>query len=335
MHKLFSHGQDALGAKKKRGTVTCALTSAAIGVGLLLGMVHHAAAQNFPTKPVRIIVASGGSDTAARVLAPELGKIWGQGVVVDIRSGASGLISLEGVKQGAPDGYTLGLPTLSQMLSTLEHNRLLLASEFEGVTFVGSTPFAIAISPNVPAKSVEEFIAYAKARPGKLAYGSSGLWASSHVCMEEFTSRAGLNMLHVPYKNSQSGMTALLGDEVQVYCSAAANSLALAKAGKITLLGSSYKEPSDLLPGIPPIANKLPGYEVQGWYGLVTTLGTPKNLVARISADSVKAINTREMQEAFAKLGIRPEGTTPEKFSAFLRDESERWGRILRAAPKS
>ena len=315
--------------------------SVLIGLGLLLGVAgRHAAAQEsvqaFPSKPVRLLVASGGSDAVGRVLATKMGEAWGRGVVADIRSGASGLITLDALAQSAPDGYTMALVTLSQMLSTLENRRHLLASEYEAVTFVGSTPFAIAISATVPVNNFDEWIAYVKAQPpGKLAYASSGLYASAHVCMEEFNARAGLNMLHVPYKTSTAGLLAVVKGEVLAQCSAAANAVPLAKAGKVRLIGSTYKDSSDLLPGVPPVAAKLPGFEVQGWYGLVAPLRTQKELVTKISADFAKVIRTPELQAIFGNMGIRPEGTTPEKFAAILKEETQRWGKIVQGGNSS
>ena len=289
-------------------------------------------AQSFPSRPVRIVVASGGSDLAARLLATSLSKEWGQGVVVDTRSGASGLISLDIVAQSAPNGYSLGLVTLSQMLSTLDNQRRLLASEFQAVSFVGSTPFAIAINASLPVNTLDEWIAYVKAQPGKLMYASPGVFVSGHVCMEEFNNRAGLNLLHVPYKASTAGMAALVGGQVHATCTAAANAMAMVKAGKIRLLGSTYKEPSDLLPGVPPIATRLPEFEVLGWYGVLAPLNTPKDVVAKISADIAKVIKSPELQQTFHTMGIRADGTTPEQFAAFLKSETERWGRVLRAS---
>lgn len=309
--------------------------SALIGMGLLLGMAgQHAAAQEgvqaFPSKPVRLLVASGGSDAVGRVLAARMGEAWGRAVVAEIRSGASGLITLDALAQSAPDGYTMAMVTLSQMLSTLENKRHLLASEYEAVTFVGSTPFAITISATVPVNNLDEWIAYVKAQPpGKLAYASSGLYASAHVCMEEFNARAGLNMLHVPYKTSTAGLLAVVKGEVLAQCSAAANAVPLARAGKVRLIGSTYKEPSDLLPGVPPVAGKLPGFEVQGWYGIVAPLRTQRDLVAKISTDLARVIKTPEVHATFGNMGIRPEGTTPERFSVILREETQRWGKIV------
>jgi tripartite-type tricarboxylate transporter receptor subunit TctC len=357
MNCLFCYGRDALSrlqavAEKDlsalvercrkpfsrdgaRGTSVRAAMAVAMCASLLLdiGSLHAAAqGESFPSKPVRIIAASGGSDLVARLVATQLNKEWGQGVVVDTRSGASGLITLDILAQSAPNGYSLALVTLSQMLSTVENQRRLLASEYQAVSFVGSTPFAIAVSASLPVNTLDEWIAHVKAQPGKLMFASAGQFTSSHVCLEEFNSRAGLNMLHVPYKASTAGMTAVISGQIQAICGSAGNAMAMAKVGKIRLLGSTYKEPTDLLPGVPPIASKLPGFEVLGWYGVIAPLNTPKDVVAKISADIAKAVKSPEMQQIFHNVGIRPDGTTPEQFSTFLKAETERWGKVLRAS---
>jgi len=323
--------------RKERSFTKRATVSMALCTSLVLGMASHAvvaqdAVQNYPSKPVRLLVSSGGSDAVGRLLAAKLGEVWGRPVVADIRSGASGLITLEALAQSAPDGYTVAMVTLSQMLSTLENKRRLLASEYEAVSFVGSTPFAIAISATIPVSTFDEWITYVKAQPpGKVAYASSGQWASAHVCMEDFNARTGLNMLHVPYKTSTAGMLAVVTGEVSAYCSAAANAVPQAKAGKIRLIGSTYKEASDLLPGVPPIAGKLPGFEVQGWYGIVAPLRTPKELVSRISTDLARVIKSPEQQQTFNNMGIRPDGSSPERFAAFLKEETQRWSKVVQA----
>jgi len=323
--------------RKAGRAMTRTVMSVALSAGLLLGAASHqvVAQDAFPSKPMRVLVSSGGSDAVGRLLATKLGESWGRPVIADIRSGASGLITLDALAQATPDGYTVAMVTLSQMLSTLEIKRRLLATEYDAVSFVGSTPFAIAISATLPVNTFDEWIAYVKAQPpGKMAYGSSGMWASAHVCMEDFNARTGLNMLHVPYKTSTAGMLAVITGEVSAYCSAAANAVPQAKAGKIKLIGSTYKEPSDLLPGVPPIANKLPGFEVQGWYGIVAPLRTPKDVISRISTDLAKVIKSPEQQQTFHNMGIRPDGSTPERFAAFLKEETQRWGKVVEANAK-
>ncbi len=325
---------ETMPARWNGSAMTRAAASVALFAGLLLGIAsQQAVAQEaYPSKPVRLLVSSGGSDAVGRLLAIKLGEVWGRPVLADIRSGASGLITLDALAQATPDGYTVAMVTLSQMLSTLEIKRRLLASEYEAVSLVGSTPFAIAISATLPINTFDEWIAYVKAQPpGKMAYGSSGLWASAHVCMEDFNARTGLDMLHVPYKTSTAGMLALITGEVSAYCSAAANAMPQAKAGKIKLIGSTYKEPSDLLPGVPPLANKLPGFEVQGWYGVVAPLRTPKELVTKVSADLARVIKSPEQQQIFNNMGIRPDGSIPERFAAFLKEETQRWGKVVQA----
>jgi len=304
-----------------------------VAAALLLGAGSpEASAQDFPAKNVRMIVSSGGSDAVARIVAPKLFELWKQSVIVEMRAGAGGVIAMDALSRSTPDGYTVAMVTLSQMLSTLHAKRHQLASEFEPVAFVASTPFAISISATVPAKTLDEWIAWVKAQPQKVPFGSSGLWASAHLCMESFNARAGLDMLHVPYKTSTLAMTGLATGEIKAYCTAALHAIALSNAGKARPLGITYTEPSDLLPGLKPISDKFPGFEVSGWYGIVAPKGTPKAVTAAFSAAVVKVVQAPETVKTLYKMGVRADASTPEKFAAFLKKEAEEWGGIMSKA---
>lgn len=288
----------------------------------------------YPSRPVRLIIANvPGSppDSIGRLLAAKLTEGWGQQVVVDNRAGATGLIAAETVSRAAPDGYTLWLPTLTQLISTLQAQRLTLAKDFAPVALVASTPFVVMVNASFPAKSLAEFIAYAKARPGQLTYGSAGLWASSHLCMESLRTAAGIDMLHVPYNGTTPALNDLLGGRIDSYCAAGPSLPALVQAGKVRALGVTYLKPTRLAPGVPPIADVLPGFELLGWYGLQAPLQTPRQIVAKINAAIENALKASDFQERLMAVGAQPAGSTPEAFGAFLKNETARWDKVLRA----
>jgi tripartite-type tricarboxylate transporter receptor subunit TctC len=287
----------------------------------------------FPNRPVRLIVANtagGASDVVARLVAAKLTEAWGQQVVIDNRAGATGLIAAETVARAAPDGYTLWILTMTQLIATLQAQRYLLATDFAPVTLVASTPFLIITGPAVPAKTLAELIAYAKGRPGQLTYGSSGQWGSSHLCMESLTAMAGIKMLHVPYKGSTQVMSDIVAGHIHAYCPGAPSVPAFAQTGKVRLLAVTYRKPTPLAPGVPPVSDTLPGFELLGWYGIQAPLKTPKPIIARINADIVKALRTPELQEQLVKVSAEAVGSSPEEFGAFLKSETQRWDKVLK-----
>jgi tripartite-type tricarboxylate transporter receptor subunit TctC len=289
--------------------------------------------QTFPTRPVRLIVSNtpgSPSDVIARLLGAKLSEVWGHQVVIDNRPGATGLIAAETTARAAPDGYTLWMNSMTQLISTLQAQRHLLAKDFAPVTLVASTPFLIVVGPAVPVKSLTELIAYAKARPAQLTYASSGQWGSSHLCMESFNSMAGIKLLHVPYKGGSLAMNDIVAGHVHVYCAGAPGVPAFAQTGKVRSLGVTYKKPTPLAPGIPPVADTLPGFELLGWYGIEAPLQMPRLVIARINADIVKVLKTPELQDQLNKVGAEAVGSSPAEFGAFLHNETQRWEKVLR-----
>jgi tripartite-type tricarboxylate transporter receptor subunit TctC len=291
------------------------------------------AAEFLPTRPVRLIVSNtpgGPSDVIARLVAAKLTEAWGQQVVIDNRPGATGLIAAETLTRAAPDGYTLWINSMTQLISTLQAQRYLLAKDFAPVSLVASTPFLIITGPAVPVKSLAEFIAYAKARPGQLTYGSSGQWGSSHLCMESLNAMAGITMLHVPYKGSTQVMSDIVAGHIHAYCVGAPSVPAFTQTGKIRLLGVTYKRPTPLAPGVPPVAHTLPGFELLGWYAIEAPLNTPKHIVARINAEIVKALRTPDLQEKLIAVSAEAVGSSPSELATFLQQETVRWDKVLR-----
>jgi tripartite-type tricarboxylate transporter receptor subunit TctC len=313
----------------KTGSLFCAL---------LIGSIDAMAAQRapgpqFPTRPVRMIVANGpGSapDVIARLLGAKLTDLWGQPVVIDNRTGATGLIAIETLVKSAPDGHTMFLSTMTQLISTLMYQRLQLATETEGVTLVGTTPFALVVNASLPVKSVAEWIAYAKARQGQLLYGSGGQWGSSHLCIESFNAMTGLKMTHVPYKSTATTLADLISGQIHIYCPAAPSLPAFTAGGRIRVLGVTYKQPTKLVPGVPPVSDTVPGFELLGWYGMNLPPKTPKDIVARINADVVKALKDTELQEKMIAVGAEAAGTSPADFLKFLQGQTEHWRKLLK-----
>jgi tripartite-type tricarboxylate transporter receptor subunit TctC len=219
---------------------------------------------------------------------------------------------------------------MTQLISTLMYQRYMLATELSPVTLVGTTPFAIVVSTSVPVKSIAEWIAYAKARPGQLLYGSGGQWGSSHLCIESFNAMAGLKLTHVPYASTAATLTDLIGGQIHVYCPAAPSLPAFTQTGRIRTLGVTYQKPTRLVPGVPPVSDTLPGFELLGWYGMNVPLRTPKDIVSRMNLELVKALRNPELQERLFAVGAEAAGTTPAEFATFLEKQTEQWSKVLK-----
>lgn len=310
--------------------------SVAAAVICLAAVCAAQAAQppQFPARPLRLIVSNlpgSAPDVVGRLVAAKVSESWGQQIVIDNRAGATGLIAAETVARAAPDGYTMWLNTMTQLISTLQAQRLMLAKDFAPVTLVASTPFVIVVGSTVPSKTLEEWIAYAKARPGQLIYGSAGQWGSSHLCMDAINAMAGLTLTHVPYKGTTVVLSDLVAGRIHVYCPAAPSLPAFSQSGKVRAIAMTYRKPSPLVPGLVPVAETLPGFELLGWYGLQVPLQTPRHIVAAINAEFVKALHSPDIQEKLFAVGAEAVGSTTGEFGLFLRKETERWEKVLRS----
>lgn len=291
-------------------------------------------AQPYPVRPIRWVTsnpAGSGSDVIARVLSPRLGDVLGQQVVVDNRGGASGLIAAELIHRANPDGHTLWIVTLTQLISTTLFDKFHLSKDYVPVGMIGGTPFAIAVSPSLNVKTTAEFIALAKAKPGFVMYGSSGTGTSSHLCMELLQSMAGVKLVHVPYKGTAMVLTDMMGGQMHSTCTAVP-SLAVFAGQKVRVLGVTSKGPTALAPGLPSIGETLPGYELNGWYGVLTPPGTPRPIIARLNQEFTKIVNEPAVRERMLAVGAEPTPTTPEAFGVFLKRETERWTKLLKEA---
>lgn len=310
------------------GLMTAALVFSACAGGA-------AVAQNYPNKPIRVIIATttgSGPDILARQIGVKLTEAWGQQIVVDPRAGASGMIGAEIAANASPDGHTLWMATMTHVIATTMYNRFLLTRDFAPVSLIASTPYVIAVHTSVPAKSIAELIAYAKARPKQLLYGSAGQGTTPHMCMELFRTMTGIEMTHVPYKGAAPALTDMIAGQVHASCVAAPALQPFAKSGKTRSLGVTTKTPTPLAPDVPPIADTVKDFELLGWYGLLAPRGTPPAIVNRINAEITRALKTPEVQERLIAIGAEAIGSTPAAFGAFLQQESARWSKVLREA---
>jgi tripartite-type tricarboxylate transporter receptor subunit TctC len=316
----------------------CAIVAGFVLVSLAVAQEHARAAsasnvEAYPVRPVRLIVANGpGSapDVIGRLLANKLSEGWGRPIVVDNRSGATGLIAVEMLAKADPDGYTLGMFTMTNLIAMLMYQKYMLATELGAVTLVGTTPFAFVVNSATPVKNIAELIEYAKARPGQLRYGSTGMWGSLHMCMEKFNGMHGIKMTHVPYKTAVPVMTDLIAGEIHVFCPAVPMLGPYLKSGKIRALGVTYKEPTKLLPDVPPVSNTVSGFSLYGWYGMHVPLKTPPAIVRKINAELVKALKDPKLAELMLVAGAEAVGSTPDEYAAFLRKDTDHWTKLLK-----
>jgi tripartite-type tricarboxylate transporter receptor subunit TctC len=297
-----------------------------------------AGAQWAPVKPVRFIVpaAAGGiHDTVARTISPKLSESWGQQLVIDNRTGAGGIIATDLGAKAAADGYTWLMNISAFTTNPHLYKKLPYDTErdFEPVTLLVSFPLVLAVHPSLPAKSVKEFIALAKARPGQINYASPGVGTSPHLAMELFRTMAGIELTHVPYKGGPLGTRAILAGEVSVYFNSITTPLPHIQAGRLRALGVSGTRSSPALPAVPPISQAgLPGFEVIGWLGLLVPDGTPQEIVSGINAEVKRALGLSDVRQRLAREGVEPVGNSPREFAAFLESELKKWGRVVKEA---
>lgn len=296
-------------------------------------------AQAYPNKPVRLIVGlspGGGVDITARIVATKLTEFWGQQLVVENRPGAGSTIAAEIAAKATPDGYTLLLcqiashgmaPSLYKKLG-YDHIR-----DFAPISLIGTTPNVLVVNPSVPAKSVSEFIAYAKANPGKIHYGSSGVGTTLHLSMEWFKTLTGINVIHVPYKGGAPALAELLGGQVQVMFGNLPGQVAMIKAGRTRPLGVTSAKRNAQLPDVPTIIESgVSGFEVTIWYGVCAPAKVPKPTLAKLNADLVKALNMTDVRQRLAEQGVDPAPITAEQFAEFIKSETTKWAKVVKEA---
>jgi tripartite-type tricarboxylate transporter receptor subunit TctC len=296
-----------------------------------------ACAQSYPTRPIKLVAPfpPGGSiDLTARLIGQWLTDRLGQQVVVENRPGAGGNLGSESVALSPPDGYTLLLCSVANAISATLYTKLgyNFARDFAHVAAISRAPNVMVVHPSVPATNVREFIAYAKANPGKVNMGSSGVGTSIHISGEMFKMMTGIDMQHVPYRGSAPMLTDLLGGQVQVAFDNLQPSIPHIKSGKLRGLAVTTTTRSASLPDLPPIADTVPGYEASTWNGLSAPRGTPPEIVNRLNAEVNAALADGKVKERLAAMGAWPIPGTPAEFSKMIEAEIEKWGKVIRAA---
>ena len=295
-------------------------------------------AQEYPTRPVRLIVATvpgGGTDAIARILGAKLTELLGQQFVIDNRGGAGGIIGTELVARAPADGYTL----LMGFIASLAMNPALTRTpydtlkDFAPVSLVAEAQYVLTIHPSIPPRTVKDLVAYAKANPGRINYASAGSGTPVHLAAELFKSMAGVSMVHVPYKGGGPAAAAVLRGESQLIFGSVTATMPQIKAGKLIALGVTGPKRLPSAPQYPTIAELgYPGFEVTSWYGVLAPSRTPPGIIARLLAAVVNAVRAPEVREQMARQGLEPIGSTPAEFAAHLKREVARWARVVKEA---
>ena len=310
-----------------------------VSILALLFAAHTVLGQAYPGKPIRMVVpfaaGAGSNDIMARLIAQKLSESFGQQVVVDNRPGASGIIGCDIVAKAQPDGYTVLMMSLTLAVNPSLFKKLPFDSERDlaPVTMVASAPLMLVMHPSVPAKSVAELIAYAKANPNKLNFGSGGPGATPHLAGEMFKMFAGVQMTHVPYKGGAPALADLVGGQIQLMLENIPGTLPFAKAGKLRALAVTDKKRSPVVPDLPTLDEAgLKGYELVGWNGLFLPRNTAKPVVTKLYSESRQALLLPDIKERLAQMGAEGVGNTPEQFTAFIKAEIAKWGKVVKAA---
>jgi len=309
------------------------LAPLAAAIGLL--WTSAALAQAYPSAPITLVVpfaAGSGTDAVARTVGQKLSERLKQPVIIDNKPGASAQIGAQFVAQAKPDGYTLFMTTNTShsanpsLFKTLRYDPI---KDFTPIARVGELPFALAVHPSVPAKTMKELIAHAKANPGKLSYATPN--STSLVASETIKRIAGLDMVGVPYKSSPQAMTDLLGGQVHVYVVDFGSGMAMLKTDRIRTLGVTTKESSRILPGVPPIGDTVPGFDLTSWNGIFGPAGLPRPVVDRINAELQVVLADKEVQDKLAAIGFQiSPSRTPDEFTKYVSDQLAHWTTLIK-----
>ena len=295
------------------------------------------AAQAYPSRPLRLVVPSapgGGTDILARVLAGKLTEYLGQTVVVDNRAGAGTTIGIDNVAKAAPDGYTVLVTPSTLALNLWMFTKLPYDAirDLAPLTQIAAVPNALVVHPSVPARSVAELMALAKKQPGEINAGSAGIGTSPHLSLELFKHLAKINLVHVPYKGSGAAVIAHLSGEISLQIPSLPTVMGYIRTNRLRVLGVTTAKRSPYLPEVPAIGEVVPGYEATQWFGFLTTAGTPQAVQDRLSQEAVRALRAPDVAKHMANEGAEIVGGTPAQFAAYIKSETEKWGRVIKAA---
>jgi len=313
-----------------------ALLVAAFAPAILLLLALPARAQPYPVKPVRVLVGfppGAGVDITTRLVMPRLAEALGQPFVVDNRPGAAGNIAAEIAAKTPPDGYSLLSASAPIVMSQVLYAKLNfnLERDFEPVGMMASAPFILVVHPSLPAKSLKEFVALARARPGQMSFASTGSGSTPHLSMEMLKAQADINLVHVPYKGTPQAVPDLLSGQVQAMFANTLSVLPQVKAGRLRALAISSAKRSAAAPELPTVAESgMPGYESGTWFGLFAPAGTPRDVVNRLNAELGRIVATADMKAKLLDQGADPVALAPEQFRAFVKSELARWGKVVK-----
>lgn len=312
-----------------------AVTAGVLSLSFLAAAPSHAQQARYPERAVRLVAPfppGGTVDVTARLVTPIVSAALGQQFVVDNRVGASGMIGTAHVAQSKPDGYTLLINTTPQVTNTLMFGKVSYDAlkDFNYVSYIASTPSFVSVHPSVPARSVRELIDLARARPGMLNYGGAGAGTNPHIAGELFNLLANIDMPVIQYKGGGPALTAAVSGEVGVAFSGIAGAAGLVKAGRLRALGVTSLKPVPALPGVPPIANVLPGYEFAAWFVVAAPRGTAVDIVTALNQQFNRAIHAPELAQRLADEGIEAVGTTPAQADAHVAAELKKFERVVR-----
>jgi len=294
------------------------------------------AAQDYPSRPVRMVVPfspGGSTDVLARIVGQKLTERSGQPVIIENRAGAGGNIGAEQVARSAPDGYTLLLGGVPHAISASLYSKLPydMARDLAAIAEVASFPSAIVLHPSLPANSVKELIALARARPGQLSFGSAGNGSPNHLSLELFQTMAGVRMVHVPYKGSGQLVGDLLAGQVQLASMGLPVAVPHVQSGKLRAIAVTGAVRSSLLPEVPTVSEAaLPGFEVTSWYGVFAPAGLPADIVAKLNSEIGSAVTAAEVKERLAALGAEPSVKSPDQFGRYVRQEIAKWAKVVK-----
>lgn len=294
-------------------------------------------AQTYPARSIRLVVPSapgGGTDILGRVLANKLTEFLGQSVIVDNRAGAGTTIGIDSVAKSAPDGYTVLVTPSTLALNVWMYAKLPYDAirDLAPLTQIATVPNALVVHPSLPVRSVANLIALAKSQPGAINVGSAGIGTSPHLSLELLKHLAQINLVHVPYKGSGAATIANLSGEVSAQIPSLPTAMSYIKSQRLRVLGVTTAKRSPFLPEVPAIGETVPGYEATQWFGFLTTAGTPQPVLNRLSQDAIRALRAPDVAKVMANEGAEIVANTPAQFAAYIKAETEKWGRVIKAA---
>jgi tripartite-type tricarboxylate transporter receptor subunit TctC len=304
----------------------------------LASVTSLATAQNYPTRPIRMVVPfapGGGSDISGRVLADGLSEALGQSIVVDNRPGAGSILGCDIVAKANPDGYTTLLGNISMAFNTAIYKKLPYDAirDFIPITLVTDQPNILVAHPALPAKSFQEFLTLATAQPGKLTYGSAGPGSGTHLAMEMLLMSRKVDLVHVPYKGTGPALTALLGNQISVFFSTYASALPHVKSARLRAYAVTSVKRTRTLPEVPTVAESgFPGYEYSTWYGLLAPAGTPRPIIEKLNKAATSVLKSDKTRERYIAQGMDPVPSTPAHYAGYLKSEIDKWTKVVRTA---